>query len=138
MVNYYQRRPIIMVREKKMIHKVQMTDGKKALIHQLLQEYEIESAEDIQDALKDLLGGTIKEMLEAEMVTTWVMNGQLVRIATMHEMDISQRKSIVAMEVLKLMSLRIDYLLLHHRLSKRDRKISLVSNRRLSLCMRRE
>ena len=27
----------------------------------------IQSAEDIQDALKDLLGGTIKEMLEAEM-----------------------------------------------------------------------
>ena len=27
----------------------------------------IQSAEDIQDALKDLLGGTIKEMMEAEM-----------------------------------------------------------------------
>lgn len=56
-----------MAREKKMIHKVQMTDGKKALIHQLLQEYDNETAEDIQDALKDLLGGTIKEMMEAEM-----------------------------------------------------------------------
>lgn len=33
----------------------------------MLQEYDIESAQDIQDALKDLLGGTIKEMLEAEM-----------------------------------------------------------------------
>lgn len=33
----------------------------------LLQEYDIESARDIQDALKDLLGGTIKEMMEAEM-----------------------------------------------------------------------
>jgi len=33
----------------------------------LLQEYDIESAQDIQDALKDLLGGTIKEMMEAEM-----------------------------------------------------------------------
>ena len=31
------------------------------------QEYDIETAEDIQDALKDLLGGTIKEMMEAEM-----------------------------------------------------------------------
>ena len=36
-------------------------------IQQLLQEYDIETAEDIQDALKDLLGGTIKEMMEAEM-----------------------------------------------------------------------
>ena len=37
------------------------------ILQQLLQEYDIETAEDIQDALKDLLGGTIKEMMEAEM-----------------------------------------------------------------------
>lgn len=37
------------------------------IIRQLLTEYDIQSAEDIQDALKDLLGGTIKEMMEAEM-----------------------------------------------------------------------
>lgn len=54
-------------REKKPIHKVEMTEGKRSIIQQLLQEYEIETAEDIQDALKDLLGGTIKEMMEAEM-----------------------------------------------------------------------
>ncbi|MBQ6408998.1 MAG: IS256 family transposase [Butyrivibrio sp.] len=54
-------------REKKPVHHVQMTDGKRAIIQQLLQEYDIESAQDIQDALKDLLGGTIKEMMEAEM-----------------------------------------------------------------------
>lgn len=56
-----------MAREKKTIHKVQMTEGKRNIIRQLLQEYEIESAQDIQNALKDLLGGTIKEMMEAEM-----------------------------------------------------------------------
>lgn len=54
-------------REKKPVHHVQMTDGKRAIIQQLLQEYDIETAEDIQDALKDLLGGTIKEMMESEM-----------------------------------------------------------------------
>ena len=54
-------------REKKPVHKVQMTEGKRNIIHQLLQEYEIQTAEDIQEALKDLLGGTIKEMMEAEM-----------------------------------------------------------------------
>lgn len=54
-------------REKKPIHRVQMTEGKRNIIHQLLEEYDIETAEDIQDALKDLLGGTIKEMMEAEM-----------------------------------------------------------------------
>ena len=56
-----------MAREKKPIHKVQMTEGKRNIIHQLLEEYDIQTAEDIQDALKDLLGGTIKEMMEAEM-----------------------------------------------------------------------
>jgi putative transposase len=61
------RRPIIMAREKKPVHKVQMTEGKRNIIHQLLQEYDIKTTEDIQDALKDLLGGTIKEMMEAEM-----------------------------------------------------------------------
>ena len=54
-------------REKKPVHKVQMTEGKRQIIQQLLQEYDIETAEDIQAALKDLLGGTIKEMMEAEM-----------------------------------------------------------------------
>ena len=32
-----------------------MTDGKRAIIHQLLDEYDIQTAEDIQDALKDLM-----------------------------------------------------------------------------------
>ena len=56
-----------MAREKKPVHKVVMTDGKRNIIHQLLQEYDIQTVEDIQDALKDLLGGTIKEMMETEM-----------------------------------------------------------------------
>lgn len=34
---------------------------------ELLQKYDIESAEDIQDTLKDLLSGTIQGMLEYEM-----------------------------------------------------------------------
>ena len=58
---------IIAKRERKPVHRVQMTDGKRAIIRQLLQEYDIQDAKDIQDALKDLLGRTIKEMMEAEM-----------------------------------------------------------------------
>ena len=54
-----------MARQKKPVHRVQMTE--RNIIHQLLEEYDIQTAEDIQDALKDLLGGTIKEMMEAEM-----------------------------------------------------------------------
>ena len=44
-----------------------MSEGKKNIIGILLEEYDIRSAKDIEDALKDLLGGTIQEMLESEM-----------------------------------------------------------------------
>ena len=44
-----------------------MTDGKREIIQKLLREYDIRTAEDIQEALKELLGGTIQEMMEAEM-----------------------------------------------------------------------
>jgi transposase-like protein len=47
--------------------KSSMSEGKKNIIAALIQEYDIKSAQDIQDALKDLLGGTIQSMLEAEM-----------------------------------------------------------------------
>lgn len=56
-----------MAKQKKPVHRVEMTEGKRDIIRQLLEEYDIETEEDIQDALKDLLGGTIKEMMEAEM-----------------------------------------------------------------------
>ena len=56
-----------MAKSKKPVHKVEMTDGKRNIIRMLLEEYDIESALDIQDALKDLLGGTIKEMMASEM-----------------------------------------------------------------------
>lgn len=61
-----------MAREKKPVHKVQMVDGKRNIIHQLLQEYDIQLAEDVHDALKDLLGGTIKEMMERRWRNTWL------------------------------------------------------------------
>lgn len=54
-------------RKKKVYKPKPMTEGKRNIIQGLLQEYDIETAEDIQDALKDLLSGTIQEMLEAEM-----------------------------------------------------------------------
>ena len=41
-----------MARQKKPVHRVQMTEGKRNIIHQLLEEYDIQSAEDIQDALE--------------------------------------------------------------------------------------
>ena len=45
-----------MAKNQKLIHKVEMANGKKSIIQQLFKEYNIENANDIQDALKDLLG----------------------------------------------------------------------------------
>lgn len=57
-----------MEKKKKDVYKVKpLTDAKKNIIASLIQEYDIETAEDIQEALRDLLGGTIKSMMEAEM-----------------------------------------------------------------------
>ena len=77
-------------REKKPVHKVVMTEGKRNIIQQLLQEYDIEIAEDIQDALKDLLDGTIKEMMEAEMMIILVTKNLNDLIAMITAMDINQ------------------------------------------------
>lgn len=57
-----------MANKKKEVYKPKpMTEGKRNLIQGLLQEYDIQSADDIQEALKDLLSGTIQDMLETEM-----------------------------------------------------------------------
>ena len=46
-----------MARKKKDVYHVgPMTEGKKNIIAALMDEYEIETADDIQEALKDLLG----------------------------------------------------------------------------------
>lgn len=54
--------------KKKEVYKPKpMTENKRNLIQGLFEEYDIQSADDIQAALKNLLSGTIKEMMEAEM-----------------------------------------------------------------------
>lgn len=53
-------------RKKKVYKPKPMTLSKRNIIQGLLQEYDIETAEDIQEALKDLLSGTIQEMLGDE------------------------------------------------------------------------
>lgn len=56
------------MKEKKEVYKVKpLTEGKKNIIANLIEEYDIKTTEDIQEALKVLLGSTIKSMLEAEM-----------------------------------------------------------------------
>ncbi|ADC91520.1 hypothetical protein HMPREF0868_0424 [Mageeibacillus indolicus UPII9-5] len=47
--------------KKENIHKVKMAEGKRKIIQGLLQEYEIQTAKEIQEALKDLVGRTVKQ-----------------------------------------------------------------------------
>ena len=62
------RRPFIMANRKKEVYKPKpMTEGKRNLIQGLFQEYDIQSADAFQEALKDLLSGTLQDMLEKEM-----------------------------------------------------------------------
>lgn len=57
-----------MANRKKEVYKPKpMTEGKRNLIQGLFQENDIQSADDIQEVLKDLLSGTIRDMLETEM-----------------------------------------------------------------------
>ena len=104
-----------MARQKKPVHRVQMTEGKRNIIHQLLEEYDIQSAEDIQDALKDLLGGTIKEMMEAEMDDHLGYENQNVLIMMTIEMAINANRSIAVMVLWESKRRRIVNQLLSHR-----------------------
>ena len=57
-----------MANKKKEVYKVKpLNENKKNITAALIEEYDIETADDIQEALKDLLGGTLKSMMEAEM-----------------------------------------------------------------------
>ena len=47
-----------------------MSEGKKNIIGMLLEEYDIKTAEDIQAALKDLMGGTIQKCLRQSWMNT--------------------------------------------------------------------
>ena len=47
-----------MAKKKDVYHVKPLTEGKKNIIASLIDEYDIETADDIRDALRDLLGGT--------------------------------------------------------------------------------
>lgn len=48
--------------------KSDFSEGKQDIISAVLQEYDIQSADDIQDSLKDLFNETIQSMMEVEMI----------------------------------------------------------------------
>ena len=70
-----------------------MTEGKRNIIYQLLEEYDIQSAEDIQDALKDLLGGTIKERWKQKWMIISAMKNQSTQIMMIIAMVINVNRS---------------------------------------------
>ena len=47
--------------------KIALSEEKRNIIGQLIEMYDIKTAADVQDALKDLLGETIQSILEAEL-----------------------------------------------------------------------
>ena len=96
-----------MARQKKPVHRVQMTEGKRNIIRQLLEEYDIENAEDLQNALKDLLGGTIKEMMEAEMDNHLGYEKSERSVTMITAMVINASRSIAVMALWKLKCRRI-------------------------------
>ena len=54
---------VAMITVKKVILHTRLTEGEKSIIQGLLEAY----GQAIQDALKELRGSTIKEMIESEM-----------------------------------------------------------------------
>ena len=50
-----------------MSRKSRESNQRRDIIRSLIELYDVKSTKDIQDALKDLLGGTIQEMLESEL-----------------------------------------------------------------------
>ena len=67
-----------------------MTDNKQKIIHQFMQEYDIRTIEDIQDTLKDLLGGSIKVVMKAGMDTILATADQNVQKMTITTTAINQ------------------------------------------------
>ena len=106
-----------MVKEKKSVHRIQMTEGKHQIIKQLLQEYNIETVADIQAALRDLLGSTIK-LKWSSILGTRNPNVQTVMIIVT---VIKRKPSIPAWAVWNLMYLRTGNQLFNRRLSRKDR-----------------
>ncbi len=68
MVKSNDHKRLFIMAKKKDVYKVKpLNENKRNIISALIDEYDIETAEDIQEALRNFLGGTIKSMLEAEM-----------------------------------------------------------------------
>ena len=97
-----------MAKKKDVYHVKPLTEGKKNIIASLIDEYDIETADDIRDALRDLLGGTIQSMMEAGWIITLDMKVTNVVVMITTVMELRKKECEVIMGNLNLMSYRID------------------------------
>ena len=115
-------------KKKEVYHVKPLNENKKNIIAALIEEYDIETADDIQEALKDLLGGTIKSMMEAEMDEHLGYEN--------YERMVPRRKELgVITENSKLMFHKIARALLSLRLLRNVRKTFQILTVKLSVCM---
>ena len=116
-----------------------MTEGKRNLIQGLLQEYDIQSVDDIQEALKDLLSGTIQDMLETEM-DNHLGYDRYERSGEPNYRNGTKPKTVRSkyMVNLRSMFLRIARVPLSRRCFQNARKTSLPSMTRSFRCMQKE
>ena len=128
-----------MANRKKEVYKPKpMTEGKRNLIQGLLQEYDIQSADDIQEALKDLLSGTIQDMLETEM-DNHLGYDRYERSGELNYRNGTKPKTVRSNMVnLRSMFLRIARVPLSLRCFQNARKTSLPSMTRSFRCMQKE
>ena len=88
-----------------------------------MDEYDIQNTDDIQEALKDLLGGTIKSMMESEM-TEHLGYEKSVQTPIITATEQRKRFFAVNTESLKLMFPKTETAHLNLRLSRIIRRIS--------------
>lgn len=121
--------------ERKRRKNSRLTDAKRNIIASLIQEYDIQSADDLQDALKDLLGDTIQEMMEAEM-TEHLGYDEYERSDSTNSRMVEKLRLFVANMAKQLLKfLKIEMLLFNLKLLKNVKKIFLLLMIKSFLCM---
>lgn len=117
-------------KEKRSLQGKPLNENKKNIIASLIEEYDIETADDIQEALKDLLGGTIKSMMESEMDEHLGYESYERSDSDNYRNGTKSKKCALAMGNLKLMSHRTEAVPLNLKPHKSARRIFLGSTRK--------
>ena len=63
-----------------MARRRKLSPERKAFIDKLIAHYNPKDVSDVQEMLKDLLGDTLQDILEAEWMSTWVTPSMITKI----------------------------------------------------------